>query len=193
VDNAAWTNGFTQFLALHYSYQGRVGCNNMDAEHAPTFLKNRVAGLRATKKQVVETGWAYGSSAAASAATAPPARPVQAPQAPSTPPPATTAHNTGQPGAAADGKALPNLYGICQAISDPHTAYFSVPFLVHDGNSSKWEQAFAQFLQTKYKYSANVSCIRSGSLADAHAYLKQLDDALRPTKNIVDTAWEYKQ
>jgi hypothetical protein len=193
MDGPAWSNAFAQFLAQKYSYKGRAGCNNMDAEHAPTFLKNRIAGLRADKKRVVETGWTYGSSAAATAATASPVRPVQAAQAPSTPPPATTAYNTGQPSAAAGEKALPNLYGICQAISDPHTAYFSAPFLVHDGNSSKWEQPFARFLQTQYKYSANVSCIRSGSLADAHAYLKQLDDALRPTKKIVDTGWEYKQ
>jgi hypothetical protein len=193
MNNPAWTNGFTQFLAQNYSYKGRVGCNNMDAEHAPTFLKNRIAGLRANKKQVVETGWTYGSPATAPAATASPVRPVQADQAPPTQPPATTAHNIGQHGAAGGEEALPNLYGICQAISDPHTAYFSAPFLVHNGNSSNWEQAFAQFLQTKYKYSANVGCIRSGSLADAQAYLKQLDDAMRPTKKIVDTGWEYKQ
>src|SRR6266850_6083761 len=61
MDNPSWTNGFMQFLAQNYSYKGGgVGCNNMDAEHAPTFLKNRIAGLRANKKQVVETGWTYG-------------------------------------------------------------------------------------------------------------------------------------
>ena len=74
MDNPSWTNGFSQFLAQNYSYKGRVGCNNMDAEHAPTFLKNRIAGLRANKKQVVETGWTYGSSATAPAGPTP-ARP----------------------------------------------------------------------------------------------------------------------
>jgi hypothetical protein len=62
--SASWVNGFTQFLAQKYSYQGGgVGCNNMSATNAPTFLKNRLAALRANKKQVVETGWAYDSSA----------------------------------------------------------------------------------------------------------------------------------
>jgi len=36
----------------------------MTLNRAPTFLKNRIAALRANKKQVVETGWTFNSAPA---------------------------------------------------------------------------------------------------------------------------------
>lgn len=191
MDDPAWRNAFAQFLAQKYSYEGGgVGCNNMDLEHAPTFLKNRIAGLRANKRQVVETGWTYGSFAAAPTANAAPPQPAK--NVPATPIPPTKPPTTTPQSPASQPSTRPSLYGVCQAIADPHTAYFSAPFQVPNGNSSQWEQAFAQFLQKKYQYTGNVGCVRLGSLSDANAYIKQLDNAISPTKKIVETRWEFK-
>ena len=191
MDNPAWTNGFTQFLAQNYSYKGRVGCNNMDLEHAPTFLKNRIAGLRANKKQVVETGWTYGSSATAPAATAapaPPAKNVPAAAVPSTHAPITTPQSaTSKP------NAPPSRYAYCYSTDGAHTAYFSAPFEVADGDSTKWRQAFAAFLQKNYHAGAPPGCYRHSSLADAQSDLKKLQGAFPPTTKIVETRWEYKE
>ena len=186
MDNPSWTNGFTQFLAQNYSYKGGgVGCNNMDAEHAPTFLKNRIAGLRANKKQVVETGWTYGSS---SAAPARPAQNVPAAAVPSTHAPITTPQSaTSKPSAPA------SRYAYCYSTDGAHTAYFSAPFEVADGDSTKWRQAFAAFLQKNYHAAAPPGCYRHSSLADAQSDLKKLQGAVPPTTKIVETRWEYKE
>jgi hypothetical protein len=190
MDNPSWTKGFAQFLAQNYSYKGGgVGCNNMDAEHAPTFLKNRIAGLRANKKQVVETGWTYGSSA--TAATAAPGRPAQ--NVPAAAVPSTHAPITTPQSAPSKPSAPPSRYAYCYSTDGAHTAYFSAPFKVADGDSTKWRQAFAAFLQKNYHAAAPPGCYRHSSLADAQSDLKKLQGAFPPTSKIVETRWEYKE
>ncbi len=153
----SWINGFTQFLAQKYSYQGGgVGCNNMSLNNAPTLLKNRIAALRANRKQVVETGWTFNS--------VPPmaVEPVRAPvsSAPAAP---TT------------------LYAVCcDAIAGINdlTAYFGVPFAVTARNNQVWAAAFKSYLNDKYGRTSpgSVSCNVSQSLAQAQQNAQQWKD-----------------
>src|SRR5439155_5667165 len=183
MDNPAWTNGFTQFLAQNYSYKGRVGCNNMDAEHAPTFLKNRIAGLRAIKKQVVETGWTYGSSATAPAGPTP-ARPY-------------TSIASSPPAAAA---GAPNVtHAVCWADFDPHTKYYSAVFDGTRGDYDVWMPAFKKFVEQKYRYTGLVRCTKRPNLADAQKYWDEMVSTGRnlplgdgSKSKIIETGWQYQ-
>jgi hypothetical protein len=186
MDNPSWTNGFAQFLAQNYSYKsGGVGCNNMDAEHAPTFLKNRIAGLRANKKQVVETGWAYGSSATAPGT---PTRPgAAAPTAP------------GTPTAAVASTASKVTHAVCWADFDPHTRYYSAVFDATAGDYNVWMPAFKTFLEQKYHYTGLVRCTKRPDKADAQKYLDNMVSTARgmtlgdgSKAKVIETSWQYK-
>jgi hypothetical protein len=208
INEADYAAAFASFLAKKYGVQGISPDPSMCAA-APSQAEGKKLveegwwKVNPNLSTAVQTGWTYSPpSPPASPAPATSAPAAPAPSAASAPPaknvPSTSAHSIQPPPATASPKvtsqpgARPSLYGVCQAISDPHTAYFSAPFQVPNGNSSQWEQAFAQFLQKKYQYTGNVGCVRMGSLSDAQAYIKQLDDAIRPTKKIVETGWEYK-
>jgi hypothetical protein len=214
INDADYAAAFAAFLAKKYEVQGISPDPSMCAAvHSQTEGQKLMEvgwwKVNPNFSTSVQTGWTYSpanpfaspapaasaqnarpqpaaAAPAASAAPAPPAKSVPAAPVSSTKPATTTQQSaTSQP------SARPS-YGVCQAISDPHTAYFSAPFQVPNGNSSQWEQAFAQFLQKKYQYTGYAGCARVGSLSDAQAYIKQLDDAVRPTKKIVETGWGFK-
>ena len=176
----SWVNGFTQFLAQKYSYQGGgVGCNNMTLNKAPTFLRNRIAALRANKKHVVETGWTFNSVPAVAV------EPVPAPV-------------SSAPAAAPVVPAAPaTLYAVCwdatAGINDL-TAYFGVPFAVTARNNQVWAAAFKSYLNDKYGRTSagSVSCNVSQSLAQAQQNAQQWKDRYRANRKIVETGWKYQ-
>jgi hypothetical protein len=183
MDNPAWVNGFTRFLGQKYSYQGDgVGCNNMSLNDAPTFLKNRIAALRANEKQVVETGWAYGSAAALPAASAAAVAPAPVAPAPVAPSPATPARP------AAPASSVPQThYGICYGSPAglPPTAYFSDPFEAPVPNVQAWSNTYRQVLRNQYKFMPNVHCSALKSLAE----VQKMKDKMRVHWKIVETGW----
>jgi hypothetical protein len=186
MDGPAWSNAFAQFLAQKYAYKGGgVGCNNMDLEHAPTFLKNRIAALRANKKQVVETGWTYGSSA-----TAPPGPTPAGSYAPSA---------SGPPAAAVAVTAPKVTHAVCWADFDPHTSYYSAVFDGTVGDYNVWMPAFKTFLEQKYHYTGLVRCTKRPDKADAQKYLDNMVSTARgmtlgdgSKAKVIETGWQYK-
>jgi hypothetical protein len=180
MDNPSWINGFTQFLAQKYSYQGGgVGCNNMTLNIATTSLKNRIAALRANKKQVVETGWTFNSVPAVAV------EPVPAPvlAAPSAAPVVPAAPAT--------------LYAVCWDATlgiRNLTAYFGVPFAVSARNDQVWATAFKSYLNDKYGSTSagNVACNVSQSLAQAQQNAQQWKDRYSAQRKIIETGWKYQ-
>jgi hypothetical protein len=177
---ASWVNDFTKFLAQKYSYQGGgVGCNNMTLNKAPTFLKNRIAALRANKKQVVETGWTFNSVPAVAV------EPVPAPV-------------LSAPAAAPVVPAAPaTLYAVCwdqTAGLNDLTAYFGVPFAVTARNYQVWAAAFKSYLNDKYGRTSagSVSCNVLQSLAQAQQTAQQWKDRYSANRKIVETGWKYQ-
>jgi hypothetical protein len=176
----SWVNGFTEFLAQKYSYKGGgVGCNNMTLDKAPAFLKNRIAALRANKKQVVETGWTFNSVPAVAV------EPVPAPV-------------SAAPAAAPVVPAAPaTLYAVCWdaalGIND-RKAYFGVPFAVTARNNQVWATAFKSYLNDKYGRTSagSVSCNVSQSLAQAQQNAQQWKDRYGANRKIVETGWKYQ-
>jgi hypothetical protein len=198
MDNPAWVNGFRQFLAQKYSYQGEaVGCNNMDLAHAPTFLRNRITALHANKERVVETGWAYGSSTALPAASAAPTAPARvapasaAPAKPATPVRAAATPRVVTHPAAAPASSVPQThYGICYGSPAglPPTAYFSEPFEAPVPNVQVWSKTYSQVLRNQYKFIPNVHCSAVKSLAE----VQKLKDRMRVHWKIIETGWKYQ-
>jgi hypothetical protein len=214
INEADYAAAFVAFLARKYGVQSLTPDPSMCATvpsqaEGQKLMETGWWKVNPNFSTSVQTGWIYSpasqpaSPAPAASAQNVPARPAAAPPAasaapaqpaknvPAAPAPSAKAPTTPQ-SAASQPSARPSLYGVCQAIADPHTAYLSAPFPVRDGNTSPWQQAFAQFLQNKYRYTGNVGCVRLGSQSDAQAYLKQMDDAIRPTKKIVDTGWQFQ-
>ena len=187
VDNAGWTNGFAQFLAVKYGYKGGgVGCNQIHEDTSRTFLKNRVIGLRANRKTVVETGWTYNSSPAVAVEPIP-AAPVAAP-VPSLPARAAAP----APPAAARGATAPsspqNRYGICwaTALTTPNTIFFSATF-ESVPPTAVWSNAYRQVLRDQYQLrSINIHCSAHASLDEA----QQVKGRVSGNMKVVDTGWK---
>ena len=151
----------------------------MTLNRAPMFLKNRIAALRANKKQVVETGWTFNSAPAVAV------EPVPAPV-------------SSAPAAAPVIPAAPTtLYAVCwhqtAGINDL-TAYFGVPFAVTARNNQVWAGAFKSYLNDKYGRTSagSVSCNASQSLAQAQQTAQQWKDRYSANRKIVETGWKYQ-
>lgn len=58
--NAAWNDGFNNFLSKNYSAQGDASCTTMNTRReAERLLKDRIAGVRSNNRKAVETGWKF--------------------------------------------------------------------------------------------------------------------------------------
>ncbi|HUA00725.1 MAG TPA: hypothetical protein VMB02_10365 [Candidatus Aquilonibacter sp.] len=184
LDAATWANAFSQFLAGEYSYEGGgVGCADISLASAQTYLKNRVIGLRANGKRVVETGWTYASAPAVPVAAAPAAAALNPPPAPA-------------PAAAAVAPAPKGtLYAVCweqaAGMNNPKV-YFGVPFAVTRRDGQVWSAAFKMFLGEKYgrESAGSAFCNVSNSLAEAEQNA-QTWKGRYSNRTIVETGWSY--
>jgi hypothetical protein len=199
INEADYSAAFVAFLAKKYGVQGLSPDPSMC-----TMVPSQAEGQKLVEQgwwkvnpyfsTAVQTGWTYSPSSrpeppapAASGTAVPPARDVPAAPVPSTPAPSTTS-----PSATNKPSAPTSRYAYCYSTDGAHTAYFSAPFKVADGDSTKWRQAFAAFLQKNYHAGVAPGCYRHSSLADAQSDLKKLEAAFPPTSKIIETGWEYK-
>jgi len=178
LDNAGWTNGFAQLLAQKYSYKGGgVGCANIDETSAQTYAKNRVGALKSGGKTVVETGWAFGSSAVL---------PVVIPAAAAPPAPAPAPAAATQPS---------TLYAVCwnRTGGINTSAYFGVPFATTTREIPVWTAAFKAFLNERYGRASagTVSCNVSPTLDAAQQYEQKWRGLSSRNGKTIETGWSY--
>ena len=61
--NPAWNDGFNDFLRKTYAAEGEAQCTTMSTvREAERLLHDRVAGVRANRRNATETGWRYNAS-----------------------------------------------------------------------------------------------------------------------------------
>ena len=59
----AWNDAFNDFLRKTYAAEGEANCNTMNTvREAERLLRDRIAGVRANRRNAVETGWRYNAS-----------------------------------------------------------------------------------------------------------------------------------
>lgn len=87
--NPAWNDAFNDFLKKTYAAEGEAHCNTMNTvREAERLLRDRIAGIRANRRNAIETGWRYNANLVV---TRPAPRPTKVdddpePVAPSRPP-----------------------------------------------------------------------------------------------------------
>ena len=187
IENNGWTTAFSQFLAEKYGYKGGgVGCNVLHEDTSRSFLKNRVVGLRANGKTVVETGWTYNSSPALAVEPVPAAAPVALPPPAATPRPAAAPTPTRQFAAAPARATGPSSsaqarYGICwaTALTAPNTIFFSATF-ESAPPTAVWSNAYRQVLRNQYELrNIDIHCSAHASLDEAQQVKGQVSGNMK--------------
>ena len=69
-DTSNWSIGFFKYLQQKYSFRGDFRCQLWNETQAKLFMEARLTGAKAGGKQVVDTGWRWEPSAAATQAPA---------------------------------------------------------------------------------------------------------------------------
>jgi hypothetical protein len=186
---------FAAFLQKKYGYRTSTSCAGITvstpqaAEYVATDRQTRITNYRSAGYTVVETDWTYTPVTGTLAAPAP-----AAPRPTGIPGNSTATRNvTGTPSGGASAPGRRTDYATCWADSEKPTAYFSAAFPIGKHDYAAWIKAFTGVLAKQYGYAGAVRCFVHANLADAQSNLRARMNALRPTRQVVETGWSYAQ
>jgi hypothetical protein len=129
---------------------------------------------------------------------APPAPAVPAPASvePRAAKPPTPPRRPAPPPAAAVVSPPAQKYGLCFARTfvPNRTAYFSSPFGPAKVANRAWQEAFKDFLSSKYHFTGPTNCVTEASEAEVQNYEQRTKEGLRSKGkwDIVDTGWKFQ-